>query len=90
MRSSGLRSSRCQRCCIAPLDQPRIVHGDIGVYRYLTGVLFVRRAGVHRSVAARQMQSLTQKLISICTGLVIQSMVGVIKLYLLRSETMAI
>ena len=31
MRSSRLRSSRCQRCCIAPLDQPRIVPGDMRV-----------------------------------------------------------
>jgi hypothetical protein len=34
MRSSRLRSSRCQRCGFASLHQPRIVPGDIGVSRY--------------------------------------------------------
>jgi hypothetical protein len=32
MSSSRLRSSRCQRCCIAPLDQPRILTCNIGVF----------------------------------------------------------
>jgi hypothetical protein len=71
MRSSRLRSSRCQRCCIAPLDQPRIVPCDMGVfvtdplgYRKLFSKSSNRRLAVHAAVFCHLCQTSDEGVLS--------------------------